>query len=192
MQAADDPIDLLSRALDQAGEAIARTRPEQAGLPTPCASWDVRALVNHVVHDVLLFTEMATGGSRKRDERDVVGGDWTGAYRDAASPLLAVWQRPGALDGTVKLPFGERPASWQVYQVIADLAVHAWDVAKATGQSTDLDPEVGRVALDWAKQNLTPQFRGDEASGHDFGPEVRVPEDAPIYSQLAGYFGRQP
>jgi uncharacterized protein (TIGR03086 family) len=192
MPAASDPLDLLSRTLDQTGQVISKVRPEQASLPTPCGAWDVRALVNHVVHDVQRFTEATRGGMPEQSDGDVIGDDWAGAYRDAAAKLLAVWQRPGALDAAVRLPFGEVPASWQVYQVVADLAVHAWDVAKATGQSTDLDPEVGRVALDWAKQNLTPQFRGDEASGHDFGPEVRVPEDAPIYSQLAGYFGRQP
>jgi hypothetical protein len=27
---------------------------------------------------------------------------------------------------------------------VTELAVHAWDVAKATGQPTDLDPAVGR------------------------------------------------
>lgn len=193
MTTAGDPVALLSRALDQTGAAISGVRPEQVKLPTPCRSWDVRALVNHVVHDVLMFTARAGGGgSWERDESDAIDDDWAAAYREAAASLLAVWQRPGALDGTVQLPFGEVPASWQVNQVISDLAVHAWDIAKATGQPTNLEPEVGQVSLDWARVNLQPQFRGDEASGNVFGPAVPVPDDAPLYDRLAGFFGRDP
>ena len=51
----DDLIALLGSALDQAGELIAATTPEQAGRPTPCRSFDLRALVNHTVHDVKQF-----------------------------------------------------------------------------------------------------------------------------------------
>jgi uncharacterized protein (TIGR03086 family) len=192
MPAAGDPVALLSKALDQTGSVISRVRPEQAALPTPCRSWDVRSLVNHVVHDVQMFTVVAKGGRRERDEGDVIGDDWSAAYRQSAASLLAVWRRPGALEGTRRLPFGEVPASWQVYQVISDLAVHAWDVAKATGQPTDLEPEVGQAALDWGRENLKPQFRGDEASGQSFGPEVPVPDGAPLYDRLAGFWGRDP
>jgi uncharacterized protein (TIGR03086 family) len=185
-------LDLLERTLAQTGAIIARVRPDQATLPTPCASWDVRTLVNHLVHDVRQFTKMAQGGRYEPDDADVIGDDWAGAYREAASSLLAAWRRPGALDRTVRLPFGEVPASWSVGQQVADLAVHGWDVAKATGQPTDLDPEVGQFSLDWGRENLKPQFRGDEASGKSFGPEVAVPEDAPLYDRLAACFGRDP
>ena len=194
MTASDrDPVALLSRALDQTGAIIARARPDQATMPTPCRSWDVRALVNHVVQDVRQFTAGASGQDQQwEDDSDVVGDDWAGAYREAADELLAAWRREGALDRMVKLPFGEVPAVWQVGQQITDLAVHGWDVAKATGQPTDLDPQVGQLALDWGGENLKPQFRGDEASGRVFGTEVPVDADAPLYDRLAGFFGRDP
>jgi uncharacterized protein (TIGR03086 family) len=194
MTASDsDPLALLARALDQTGAIIARARPDQATMPTPCRSWDVRTLVNHVVQDVRQFTAGASGQDQQwEDDSDVVGDDWAGAYREAADQLLAAWRREGALDRMVKLPFGEVPAVWQVGQQITDLAVHGWDVAKATGQPTDLDPEVGQLALDWGGENLKPQFRGDEASGRVFGTEVPVDTDAPLYDRLAGYFGRDP
>jgi uncharacterized protein (TIGR03086 family) len=190
MSAPSDPLALLSRALGQAGTVTSRVRPEQAALPTPCRSWDVGELVNHVVHDVQMFTLVARGGRRGQGAPDLIGDDWSVAYQQSAEALLAVWQRPGALEGTLRLPFGEVPASWQAYQAISDMAVHAWDVAKATGQPTDLEPEVGQVALDWGRENLEPQFRGDESSGQNFGPEKSVPEDAPLYDRLAAFFGR--
>ena len=187
-----DPIALLSRALDQTGAIIARVRPEQATMPTPCPAWDVRALVNHVVQDLRQFTAAASGQEWDQDDSDVVGDDWDGAFQEAADSLLAGWRREGALDRTVKLPFGEVPATWQVDQQITDMAVHGWDVARATGQPTDLDPELGQLALDWGSENLKPQFRGDEATGHAFGIEVPVDDDAPLYDRLAGFFGRDP
>jgi len=75
---------------------------------------------------------------------------------------------------------------------IAELAVHTWDIARATGKSEDLDASVAEYGLVWAKQNLRPQFRGPEDEGKGFGPEVPVPDDAPIYERLAGWFGRDP
>jgi uncharacterized protein (TIGR03086 family) len=189
---ADEALVLLSRAIDQTGALISRVRPDQATMPTPCSSWDVRALINHVVLDVQGFTGRASGGTWEPRDADVIGDDWPGAYRAAAGSLLAAWKREGALDGTLTLPSGEVPATWSVGQQITDLVVHGWDIAKATGQSTDLDRELGELALGWAKQNLQPRFRGDEASGRVFGPEVPVAEDAPLYERLAGFFGRAP
>ena len=58
--------------------------------------------------------------------------------------------------------------------------------------ATDLDPEVGKLGLDWGRENLKPQFRGDEAAGHAFGTEIPVAEDAPLYDRLVGFFGRDP
>jgi uncharacterized protein (TIGR03086 family) len=179
-------LDLLERALDQTGTVIARIRPDQVGSPTPCTEFDVRALVNHIVFDVQLFTAGVNEAERPAPGADLVGDDWMGAYDSARTSLLAAWQRKGT-EGTVKSRLGEFPATWSVGQHLADLAVHAWDVAMATHQSTSLDPEVARVALDWARENLKPQFRGQA-----FGPEVEVPENAPIYERLAGFFGRNP
>jgi len=185
-------IDRLSRAVDQAGAVVSRIRPEQARLPTPCQSWDVRDLVNHLVHDLQQFTAMAHGGRYAKDDSDVIDDHWMGAYRAAGAALLEAWRREGALDRTIQLPFGEVPATWSVGQQVADVVVHGWDLAKATGQPTEQDHELAQVSLEWGRENLKPQFRGPEESDKVFGEEVAVPDDAPVYEQLAGWFGRDP
>jgi uncharacterized protein (TIGR03086 family) len=192
MATSDNLVALMARALDQTGAIIAAIRAEQANLPTPCRSWDVRALVNHVVDEVHQFAVVTGGGDREHLGLDVVGDDWAGAYRAAAAELLAAWQQPGVLDRTQRLPFGEVPAKWTVGQQITELVIHAWDIATASGQSTDLDPELGQLALDWGKDNVRPEFRGDEASGHHIGPEVPVRADAPLYDRIAAFGGREP
>jgi uncharacterized protein (TIGR03086 family) len=187
MASAGDPIDQLSRSIDQTGAIISRISPDQATLPTPCSDWDVSALVEHVVQDLRRFTARASRGEQEPAAEAQAGDDWTGAYREASDELLAAWRREGALEGTVKLPIGEVPATWFVGQAIADLVVHGWDLAMATGQSTELDPELGRLALDWGRENLRPEFRG-----RDFGAEVPVTDDAPLHDRLAAFFGRDP
>jgi len=192
MAAPEDPIALLSRALGQTDAIIARVKPEQATLPTPCPSWDVRALVNHVVDEVHQFAKVTGGGRRQNTDDDVIGADWVGAYRAVAAQLLAAWRQPGALEQTVVLSVGEFPATWTVGQQITELVTHAWDIAKATGQSTDLDPELGERALVWGRENLKPEHRGDEAAGYQIGPEVQVRGDAALYDRVAAFGGRNP
>ena len=178
---------LLERALDQTQAIIAQVRVDQAGAPTPCSDWNVRQLVNHVVHDVQQFTAMAHGERFQQRDADVTCDDWLGAYRTAANDLRTAWSEPGALERTVKLPFGEMPATWQVGQQFTDLAVHAWDVARAAGLEPTVDASILDAALAWGKQNLKPEFRGAA-----FGPEVPVPDSAPTFDRLVGFFGRDP
>jgi uncharacterized protein (TIGR03086 family) len=194
----DSPIALLCRALDQTGAILVRVRPEQATLPTPptpptpCRSWDVRALVDHVVDELHQFALVTGGGTREQLDSDIIGDDWVGTYRAAADALLAAWRHPDALDRTQRLPVGEGPATWAAGQQITELAVHTWDIARATGQSTDLDPDLRRLALAWETDDLKPQLRGDEAVGHQIGPVVPMPDDAPLYDRVAAFGGRDP
>ncbi len=179
-------LDLLERALDQAGALISGVRADQAGLPTPCSEFDVRTLINHIVFDVRVFAANLSGAERSAPGADLIGQDWVGAYEAAQASLLDAWHQKG-IEGTITTRLGEFPSTWAVGQHLANLAVHAWDVATATHQARNLDQEVARVALHWGRENLKPQYRGTT-----FGPEVEVPENAPIYERLAGFFGRNP
>jgi uncharacterized protein (TIGR03086 family) len=181
-----DLVQQLARAIDRTESIISRIRSDQAELPTPCSSWDVEALVSHVVGDVRTFTARASRAEGKPDQSEI-GGNWTGAYREAADELLMSWGSEGALEGTIKLPFGELPPTWFLGQQTADLVVHGWDLAKATGQRVDFDDELTRFAPEWGMENLRPEFRGK-----DFGPEVPMPEDAPLIDRLVAFFGRDP
>ena len=83
---------------------------------------------------------------------DNLGDDYKGAFHRAADDANDAFDDPGAMDRIVKLPFGEMPAGMAVNIAIFDVATHAWDLAKATGQSTDLDPEVtGRSLTRWRR-----------------------------------------
>jgi uncharacterized protein (TIGR03086 family) len=191
---ATDPVSLLSNALDQAGRVIAGLDREQADLSTPCQSWTVGQLIDHLMLDLKHFTVTAAGGTPDWSEAPPpAGDDWAGEFRRGAEELLATWRAAGPLDGTTTVPgMGEVPARAPVDMQVAELAVHAWDLARATDQKTDFDPEIAQVALAWMHSALDPSFRGSEADGKSFGPEVPVAEDAPPYDRLAAFAGRDP
>jgi uncharacterized protein (TIGR03086 family) len=184
-------VDLVERALDQTAAIIAGIGAGQAALPTPCPDWDVRALLRHLIgQDLRNFTVSARGDTADwRAPADDAGEDWEAAFRDRATRLMAVW-RAADLDRPVATPGGgQAPLRARASQQIAELAVHGWDLVKATSQRASLDPQLAEHALDWSHRMLRPEARGP---GKAFGLEVPVPPDAPIYDRLAGWFGRDP
>jgi uncharacterized protein (TIGR03086 family) len=175
MTARNESVVVLSRALDQAGDVLAAVHADQLARPTPCADWNLAQLIGHLVDAPVRFLEMARG-----EEPDwsagprPVGCDWASDFRSNADDLIHHWhQADDAAD------FGQ--VDWQ----IAEIAVHTWDVARATGQSPTLVPEVAERGLAFMSAMLTPENRGKA-----FGPAVRVPDDAPVYERLAAFAGR--
>ena len=191
MTSDSDTVALLERALDQTAGLIAAIEPGQAELATPCAGWDVRALVSHVAGRDLRNFLVAARGERPDwsapDEE--IGDDWAAAFADRAAPVRTAW-READLDRPVTGPGGEAPLRARADQQITELAVHDWDLARATGQVlAGLDPALAEHALAWSHGMLRPEFRGPDKA---FGVEVPVPDDAPVYDRLAGWFGRDP
>jgi uncharacterized protein (TIGR03086 family) len=70
-----------------------------------------------------------------------------------------------------------------------ELVIHGWDLAVAIGAPTEWDPEVGEALLPLAHTILPADIRG-EPIGNSFAAVVDVPEDAGVYTRLAGWLGR--
>jgi uncharacterized protein (TIGR03086 family) len=188
-----DPLVLLARAVDQAADLVTHAGDQQAHLPTPCRSWNVQALIEHLIDDLDQFTVAAAGGSPDwSGPVPPVAGDWGSAFRDRAPRLLAAWREAGDLTATIQLPIGDLPAAFVVDPQIAEFAVHSWDLASATGQDYVPDPDVASHALQWARTALLPEYRGTEESGLAFGPEVATADELPASARLAAFFGRDP
>ena len=84
----------------------------------------------------------------------------------------------------------ERCASWSclsrsvcVWIAAGDIFTHGWDLAKATGQPTDLEPELAAALLARVMQMLPDSMRGPEGRA-PFGPRVEVAELAPAADRL--------
>ena len=185
-----ETVMLLERALDQTGALIEGTDASQAGLATPCVGWDVRTVVQHLTgQDLRNFLVVVRGGNPDvRAPADEIGEDWAAAFRDRAAPLRAEW-RTADLAREVSVPGGSAPLRYRANGQIAELTVHGWDLAMATGQQAGLDPALAEHALAWSHETLRPESRGP---GKAYGLEVPVAPDAPVYQRLAGWFGRDP
>lgn len=171
-----ESLDALTRALDQAGEVLADVRDEQLTLPTPCGDWDVARLISHLVDNTAKFTQSVNGESPDwTTPPEPVTGNWTTSFRTAADTLLAAWQQQDS-------PTEPGP-DWQT----PEIAVHTWDLVRATGQDRNLDPVVAERSLDFMSKGLTTDNRGGM-----FAAEIEIPAGAPIYDRLAAFAGRDP
>jgi uncharacterized protein (TIGR03086 family) len=179
----------LNQALQSTLAILANVRPGDLDAPTPCASWDVRALVNHFVGTARWWAASITGDG-EATEADYATGDFVAAYEESIQIAVAAFAAEGALDRTVRLPFGEFPGS-----VLRDLAateqfIHGWDLAHAIGQPTDLDPGLAAALLGQARLTISDAYRGPDGQAL-FGPAAAAPAGAGPAGQLAAFLGRR-
>ena len=176
MTSPTESVFVLSRALDQAGDVLAAVHEDRLADPTPCGDWDVATLIGHLVATPGNFLTMMRGDQpdwSKAPEPATTG--WVAQFRSSADALHHAGPQPGASAAA-------RPVAWQT----AEIAVHTWDVARATGQRTDrLDPEVAEQGWAFVSKSLT-----DDNRGHAFGPAQPAPDDADAYDRLAAFSGR--
>jgi uncharacterized protein (TIGR03086 family) len=161
---------------------------------TPCSEWDVRTLVHHLLSEQLWVPPMFEGLTIEqvgdRFEGDLMGDDtwaWPGLLASSVEEAHAVVAQPGALKRTVHLSFGDASGQEYVTQLTADLAIHAWDLARATGQDERLDPDFCAELL----AGMEPLEEVIRSSGQ-YGPKVEVPGDADPQTKLLGFIGRDP
>jgi len=189
-----DQVATMHKVLEMTGEVVDNIEPSQLDYPTPCTAWTVRDVLNHVTGGATMFGLCVRDGAVP-DEKlgeimtgDNLGSDFKASFHRATDDAEESFAIPGAMDRIVKLPFGEMPAGMALNIAIFDVTTHAWDLAKATGQSTDLDPEVAGVAYQVAQNMLSDDLR----NAGMFGPPVAVAQDAPMADRLAGLAGRTP
>src|ERR1019366_5212052 len=183
-----DVISALAQSYNQTAKLVARLTPDELDAPSPCAGWDVRATLNHMLGATWMFTLVNQGQTADEDAGDVIGDDASLAVTAAAKENLASWRQPGAFEGDRSYVFGTFPARGAAMLNLGEVVVHNWDVAKATGQELVFDPAVGQMIYDWGVSIPLDDFRDHGA----FGPEVAVSASATIVDRLVGLLGRQP
>jgi uncharacterized protein (TIGR03086 family) len=181
--------ELHRRALDDFGAKVRQIRPDQWVMATPCADWDVRALVNHVVGENRWAPPLLEGQTiadvGDRYDGDLLGDDPMAAWSESARVAADAVGSPGALDRVVHLSFGDTPGDEYVWQLFADALVHGWDLARAIGVDDRLDPVLIEACATW--------FADREALYRDagaVGPRPDLTPDANPQARLLAAFGR--
>ncbi|WP_433434341.1 TIGR03086 family metal-binding protein [Nonomuraea sp. CA-141351] len=175
----EDMMPLMTRATERTAGLVRAVRKEQLGLSTPCAKFDVEDLINHLEWVAEMFESLGHKGPR------VEQGPYAGDFPERAERTLAAWSRPEAWEGTS--PAMGLPMSVLGHMYLVDMVVHGWDLARATGQEYEPDPEAVSRALRFTDQMVE---MGRQRGA--FGPPVAVPDDAPPFDRLLGVIGRDP
>jgi uncharacterized protein (TIGR03086 family) len=184
-----DEVDFLAGILSKTGGAIEGVGADQLRLPTPCAEYDVEALVNHLVGWIQVFEAGCHDRSYEGDAANYrCGADPAGEFRTAAASLVAGWQKYG-LDREVALTGGKWPGVQVFNMTVMEFLTHGWDLAVATGQPIPFTEQEAAETLARAEVTLPPQYRGENMS---FGHAVPVDEHASAVDRLVAFLGRDP
>ncbi len=182
-------IQPLEQAIASTRAVLINVTAEQLSAPTPCASWNVGQLIDHMVGVQQIFGASLAGEEPPEGGDKPSEGDYISAFDEASAQCLAAFSREGLMEEIVKVPFGEMPGSAFMGLAATDTLTHGWDLAKATGQSTDLAPEYAAAMLQQSQMAIQDSFRGADGEA-PFGPEQQVPEGATKADQLAAFLGR--
>ena len=99
---------------------------------TPCSEWDLKALVRHMVYELVWIPDLLEGKTvaeiGDKYEGDIVGSDpvsaWKTAVQDANRAIEAT-----SISTVVHLSMGDASVEDYINEVAADLLIHGWDVA---------------------------------------------------------------
>jgi uncharacterized protein (TIGR03086 family) len=173
--------------LDQLGPLLAAVvsgiRADQLDNPTPCAKFTVGGVLEHMIGGAIVFAAAFRGVEPgQADTTDVLAG-----FGPVLTGLAEAMHSPGALDRTIRAPFGDVPGATFARFVVLDGLVHGWDLATATRQPYE-PPEALVAAVEgFARQAVEPLRDGDT-----FAAAVEPTSSATPIQRLAAFTGRRP
>jgi len=193
-----EPITLLERGFALAAGRLAAAGDISWSTPSVCVEWTLRQLVNHLIGIPTVLGRAASGERLEPDEfspdvmaeTDYFGLDASSAYDAAVSKALEVCARPDALDGVCAMPRGDVPFRNLVTLVVSDTVVHAWDLARSTGQDAEIPDDLAELGYTFMKGFVSPNARG--GTFKHFDQPVEVGPDASPTDRLVAFLGRDP
>ncbi len=177
-------------------ELVSQVKPDDLARATPCARWDLGALLAHMTAQHHGFAAAAAGQGADLAAWQVrpVDDDPAGRYSAAAEKVLAAFADPQIGTREFAIPEITSAQQFPVPQAIGfhlvDYVVHGWDVARALDLPFTLAPEALGVALSVAQ--MVPTGAPREAPDAMFAPVVEVTGDASPIDQIVALLGRDP
>ncbi len=186
----------LGPAARRLADLVAHIPDDALSRPTPCPAYSLGDLIEHVGGLALAFTaaarkernaytEMAPAGDASR-----LGADWRERIPRDLTALAQAWADPGTWTGMTRIAGNDSPAG-VVGLVLADeLAVHGWDVARASGQAYACEPDILEAALKFLRMFASPD--APDGPVVPFGPARTLLDEAPLLDRVVGMAGRDP
>ena len=181
----------MTDAAAAAARTVGNVQASQFGRPTPCADWDVRTLLNHlIVWTSYSLEARAHGDSVGQDviDRDFAADPGFAAdYRAQLDRALTAWSDPARWEGSLNVMGSPTPAADVAALNIAEMVLHGWDLAAATGQAYTVSEPAAAAALRAVEANaeLFRQYKG-------FAEPVEAPPGASVLDRVLASSGRDP
>ncbi len=181
----------MAAAAAESARVVGGIGSAQLSAVTPCTDWDLHALLNHMI----LWTAYSAE-RRARDEQvpdDLVNKDFAaepGYAADYAAQLdkaVTAWSDPAAWQRNLNVMGTPTPAADVAALLIAEMALHGWDAAKASGQRYTARQDVAGAVLAAVEANaeLFRKYQG-------FGDPVTVTASASLFDRALALSGRDP
>lgn len=154
--------------------------------PAPCEGWVARDVVGHLVEWLPAFFFGRWG--IEPPPGPTVDQEPPGAWAILNGAIQAALDDPAIAGLECDTPMGRSTFERTIDMICtADILIHTWDLARATGLDETLDQdEVHRFV-----EGMEPLDDLLRQSGQ-YGPRVVVPQDADEQTRLIGFVGRRP
>jgi len=183
-------IELYEGAVQNMLPILGGIREDQLTASTPCLEWNVQNLVIHNIK-VTSFCQGIIRANSAVDDLDISGPipseGAVDAFVTGTNRVLNLLKDSGDLSEVVETPFGSMPIANFIMFPTLDIVIHKWDLAKGTGQNTDIDSGLAEAAYGALQMGVE--------AGRQFGifaAEVEIPMSASIQDKLLAISGRMP
>lgn len=181
----------LTTACQRTADLLAGVTDEQLDLPTPCEKLRLDELIAHIGGLAQAFTAAARKDFGPLTDTPPVDGaqvesDWRTGYPHRLAELAEAWRDSDAWQGMTRAGGIDLPGEVAGTVALAEVVIHGWDVAAATGQPYDCDPATAQACLAHLAQFDTSGTEGM------FGPAVLTSDDAPDLERIVAASGRDP
>ena len=181
----------MAAAAAEAARVVTGVPEGTLNAPTPCSDWDLRTLLNHTILWTSYSAERRAHGESVDEE--LMNKDFTadpGFREDYAQQIgqaIDAWSDPAAWAGTRNVMGAETPAADVGAMLLMEMALHGWDVARATGQDFSADDKTARALQDIvdAQAELFRKYQG-------FADAVEPPRNATAFERALALAGRDP
>jgi uncharacterized protein (TIGR03086 family) len=171
-----------------------QVKDERLPGPTPCGEYTVGQLVDHMLGLCLAFTSAAEGERGPHTDAPpatpsgTLEPGWRQDLRTRLEALAEAWSRPSAWEGDATAGGVTFPAAVMGLVALNEVAIHGWDLARATGQDYELDAETVEALTAFVAQDADDQAAREGV----YGPVVEITDDAAPQDRLIALTGRDP
>lgn len=181
------PTEQLTAILPALSDVVDRLEPAQLHNATPCTTFVLRDVLDHMITGAGSFAYMFRGeqpppSGPRTDDGLVPAAE----FRRAMDELLDAVHADGAMQRTIASPFGAMPGDTLARLVAFDGLVHGWDIARASGLSWEVADDVVANVDAFARMAVSEDLR----DGDTFKDPTTPDDTATPIERVAAFSGR--